>query len=156
MKRIMISLLIFLNSIFAFGISGKVVKVSDGDSFYLKLGKTVYRIRMYGIDAPELYQEHGDESKAYLEKIILNKNINVKVMDEDKYGRKIGKIFYKNKDVNLQMLESGNAWLYEYYAKGEKKYKKAFEKARKEKIGIWKYNNLENPRQYRLKHKREA
>ena len=156
MKKIIITLLIFLNTIFAFGISGKVVKVSDGDSFYLKSGKTVYRIRMYGIDAPELHQEHGEESKTYLENIILGKNIDVKVMDEDKYGRKIGKIFYKNKDVNLQMLESGHAWFYEYYAKGERKYRKAFEEAKRKKIGIWKYNNLENPRQYRLKHKREA
>ena len=155
MRQLLISLLVFLNTIFAFGISGKVVKVSDGDSFYLKSGNRTYRIRMYGIDAPELHQEYGIDSKQYLEYIILNENIDVKVMDEDKYGRKIGKVFYKSKDINLQMLESGNAWLYEYYAKNERKYKKAFKNARENKIGLWKHENLENPRQYRLKHKRE-
>lgn len=155
MKKFLISLLIFLNTIFSFALSGKVVKVSDGDSFYLKSGKKTYRIRMYGIDAPELHQEHGKESKVFLENIILGKNIDVKVMDEDKYGRKIGRIIYKNKDVNLQMLESGNAWFYEYYAKSNREYKKAYESARKEKKGLWKYENLENPRDYRLKHKRE-
>ena len=46
---------------------------------------------MYGIDAPELKQRYGEVSKKYLEDRILHKKVDIKVMDEDKYGRKLEK-----------------------------------------------------------------
>ena len=52
------------------------------------------------------------------------------------------------------MLRSGNAWFYEYHAKKEKEYRRAYEEARKEKKGIWKDINPENPRDFRLRNKR--
>lgn len=155
MKKILLCILVFINSLFAFGITGKVVKVSDGDSFFLRAGKKTYRVRMFGIDAPELHQDHGDICKKYLEDMILKKKVNIKVITEDKYGRKIGKVFYKNKDINLEMLKSGHAWFYEFYAKKNKKYAKSYKYAKENKLGIWKYENLENPRDYRLKNKRK-
>ena len=155
MKKILLIILLVINSVFLLAISGKVVKVSDGDTFYLKSNGKSYKIRMYGIDAPELHQAYGQESKKYLENLIMDKNVDVNIKSEDKYGRKVGKVIYKNKDINLEMIKSGNAWYYGYYAKSEKEYKKAFENAQKKKIGLWKGKNIENPRDYRLKHKRE-
>lgn len=155
MKKILLSILLFINSIFGFGITGKVTKIPDGDTFYLKNGNKTYKVRMYGIDAPELKQSYGKESKRYLEKLILYKNVNLKIMSKDKYGRVVGKVFFHNKDINLMMIKSGNAWFYDYYAKNERKYEEAFKYARKNKLGLWKHKNPENPRDYRLKHRRE-
>lgn len=155
MKKLLLAILLFINSILGFGITGKVVKIPDGDTFYLKSGNKSYKVRMYGIDAPELKQEYGRESKRYLEKLILNKNVELKIMSKDKYGRVVGKVFFKKKDINLMMIKSGNAWYYDYYAKNEREYKKAFDYARKRKLGLWKHKNPQNPRDYRLKHRRE-
>ena len=53
------------------------------------------------------------------------------------------------------MIETGNAWFYEYHAKREKEYRKAFKNAQEQKLGLWKEKNPQNPRNFRLKNKRE-
>lgn len=155
MRKILFSIFIFSLSIMAVAISGKVIRVSDGDTLLLQSGSQRIKVRMYGIDAPELKQSYGEDSKSYLEKRILNKNVDVKVINEDKYGRKVGKVFYKNKDINLEMIKTGNAWFYEYHAKKEKEYKKASKSAQEQKLGLWKDKNPQNPRNFRLEHRRE-
>ena len=155
MRKIMFAIFIFSLSIIAVAVSGKVIRVSDGDTILLQSGSQRIKVRMYGIDAPELKQNYGEDSKNYLEKRILNKNVDVKVINEDKYGRKVGKVFYKNKDINLEMIKTGNAWFYEYHAKKEKEYRKASKSAQEQKLGLWKDKNPQNPRNFRLEHRRE-
>jgi len=49
--------------------SGRVVKVTDGDTLEIRMdGGKADRVRLTGIDAPELSQEHGQEAKAALTK----------------------------------------------------------------------------------------
>ncbi len=156
MRKIMFAIFIFSLSIIAVAVSGKVIRVSDGDTILIQSGSQKIRVRMYGIDAPELKQQYGEESKKYLEKRIMDKNVDIKVINQDQYGRKVGKVFYKNKDINLEMLETGNAWFYEYHAKHEKDYRKAFKNAKEEKLGLWKDKNPQNPRNFRLDHRREG
>lgn len=155
MRKILFSIFIFSLSMIAMAVSGKVIRVSDGDTILIQSGSQKIRVRMYGIDAPELKQNYGEDSKNYLEKRILNKNVDVKVINEDKYGRKVGKVFYKNKDINLEMIKTGNAWFYEYHAKKEKEYRKASKSAQEQKLGLWKDKNPQNPRNFRLEHRRE-
>ncbi|AVQ28260.1 MULTISPECIES: thermonuclease family protein [Fusobacterium] len=156
MRKIMFAIFIFSLSIIAVAVSGKVIRVSDGDTILIQSGSQKIRVRMYGIDAPELKQKYGEESKKYLEKRIMDKNVDIKVINQDQYGRKVGKVFYKNKDINLEMLETGNAWFYEYHAKHEKDYRKAFKNAKEQKLGLWKDKNPQNPRNFRLDHRREG
>lgn len=155
MRKIMFAIFIFSLSIIAVAVSGKVIRVSDGDTILIQSGSQKIRVRMYGIDAPELKQKYGEESKKYLEKRIMDKNVDIKVINQDQYGRKVGKVFYKNKDINLEMIETGNAWFYEYHAKREKEYRKAFKNAQEQKLGLWKEKNPQNPRNFRLENKRE-
>ena len=154
MRKILLTIFTVIISIFSFALDGYVVKVSDGDSFTIKsYGKNV-RVRMYGIDAPELKQRYGKEAKKYLENLILGKKVELKVLYEDKYRRKIARVYYKSKEINLEMLRSGNVWFYEYHAKNEKEYRRAYEEAKREKRGLWKDKNPENPRDFRLRNKR--
>lgn len=154
MRKILVIFFTLLISIFTFSMNGYVVKVSDGDSFVMSsYGKRV-RVRMYGIDAPELKQSYGAESKKYLESLILHKKVKLKVLYEDKYKRKVAKVYCNGKQINLEMLETGNAWFYKYHARNEKAYRKAYEKAKQEKLGLWKQSNPQNPREFRLKNPR--
>lgn len=155
MRKILFSIYMIFLSLTAMAVSGKVIDVPDGDTLVIRSGSKKIRVRMYGIDAPELKQRYGVEARNYLADRILDKNVNIKVMDEDKYGRKVGKVYYKNKDMNLEMISTGNAWFYEYHAKREKEYRKAYNNARENRIGLWRDRNPQNPRQFRLEHKRE-
>lgn len=154
MRKILLIIFTLIISIFSFALDGYVVKVSDGDSFMIKSYGKKIRVRMYGIDAPELKQRYGKEAKKYLEELILGKRVELKVLYEDRYKRKIARVYYDDKEINLEMLRSGNAWFYEYHAKKEKEYRRAYEKARRERIGLWRDKNPQNPREFRLKNKR--
>ncbi|MDR3258925.1 MAG: thermonuclease family protein [Fusobacteriaceae bacterium] len=133
---------------------GKVIKVADGDTFTLSANKKTYKIRMYGIDAPESDQLYGRQSAKYLSTLILNKNVGIKIIDEDRYKRIVGKVYLNNEEINLKLLKDGIAWFYEYHASNEDAYKKASEEAKRLNLGLWSDKNAINPREFRVKYKK--
>lgn len=124
-------------------LSGKVIKVSDGDSIELKDDDgTVHKIRLAGIDAPEYNQSYGRAAKKFLASIIENKTLCVEWHKADRYKRLVGKIWYQGRDVNLQVVEAGLAWFYKYYedeqpAADRKLYADAEQQAKATKKGLW-------------------
>ena len=58
--------------------SGKVIKVSDGDTITVLQDKRQIKVRLYGIDAPELKQPYGKKSKQFLSNLITGKIAEVK------------------------------------------------------------------------------
>ena len=82
--------------------------VIDGDTFRLENGKTV---RLIGIDAPELSQPGGEESREYLTHLTLNKGITLEKGDEDrdKYNRLLRFVYTGNLCINEEMIRQGYA-----------------------------------------------
>ena len=62
--------------------------VIDGDTFKLETG---VKVRLIGIDAPELSQPGGEESREYLAQLILNKGVTLETgyEDRDKYNHRL-------------------------------------------------------------------
>lgn len=75
----------------------------------------IYKIRLAGIDAPEKQQAYGVQSKTYLEHLLADKDVLVKVVSCDQYGRYVGKIYLNGKDINGEMIRSGYAWHYNHF-----------------------------------------
>jgi endonuclease YncB( thermonuclease family) len=134
---------------------GKVIKVADGDTFTLSANNKKYKIRMYGIDAPESHQSYGKQSTKYLSTLILNKNVGIKIIDEDRYKRVVAKVYLNNEEINLKLLKDGMAWFYEYHAANEDAYRKAYEDAKRLNYGLWSDKNAINPREYRIINKKK-
>ena len=68
--------------------TGKVIKISDGDSFtLLNSDNEEIRIRLQGIDAPEYKQPYSRKSREALSDLIFQKQIEVDVVEYDRYGR---------------------------------------------------------------------
>jgi endonuclease YncB( thermonuclease family) len=102
-----------------FAWTGKVVGIADGDTItVLRDGRDQVKIRLYGIDAPESGQPFGKASKQYLSSMVYGESVQVEVMDTDRYGRTVARIFVEGEDVNAEQLRSGHAWLYRQYCKG--------------------------------------
>lgn len=91
------------------------VSVTDGDTF--RCGNT--RVRMYGIDAPELEGHcrpgrecvHGDPiaSTRNLESLIGGRQVACKSVDVDRYGRIVGRCFAGDTDLSCAQVEAGFA-----------------------------------------------
>ena len=141
MSRLLILLLCPI-LLFAEEFMAKVIRAVDGDSVnVLRLPeKEELKLRLYGIDAPEWKQAYGKESKDALKGLLgPNREISVKVLDKDRYGRLICELHLDNKDISLNewMVSEGNAWHYVKYAPDDMNLQSAEENARNNKLGLW-------------------
>ena len=101
----------------------KVTKVSDGDS--LRSGKL--RIRVFGIDAPELKQQCQDQNgtaqdcglaaRQQLENLLdADKLLHCELRDVDRYGRLVMQCFRGTVDIGAAMVRSGHALAYRSFS----------------------------------------
>ncbi len=68
--------------------TGKVVKITDGDTLYvLDANYQQHKIRLAGIDAPERKQAYGLASRKHLASIVAGKQVTVEYQKRDRYGR---------------------------------------------------------------------
>ena len=92
MGRIIVAALVFLllaaPTASADTLTGKVVKVTDGDSITVLDSTNIqHRIRLQGIDAPERKQAFGKASRKHLASLVAGKEVTVKWDKRDRYGR---------------------------------------------------------------------
>lgn len=85
----------------------RVVSVADGDSIQLADGR---RVRLLGIDAPEIGRCLADEAKNKLRELVLGKHVRLKDTLTDDYGRVLAIVIVGyNTIVNQEMLAAGLA-----------------------------------------------
>ncbi|EMD0005738.1 thermonuclease family protein [Campylobacter upsaliensis] len=138
-------------------LTGKVSKVIDGDTIEL-LAKTSkenpynhiikLKIRLYGIDAPELKQAYGKEAKEFLSALVLKQEVSLIIENKDKYDRFVGTLFLKGQDINKEMVKNGYAHAYESFSK---KYLAEQADAKMFKLGLWQDERVMSPSEFRRK-----
>ncbi|MFM7074936.1 MAG: thermonuclease family protein, partial [Planctomycetaceae bacterium] len=88
-----------------------VVGVHDGDSLTgLTADRQQIKIRLDGIDAPELGQPFGKAAKRALSEKIFGRQVVVVVKGHDLYGRLVGKVTLEGRDVGRELVREGFAW----------------------------------------------
>ena len=130
----------------------RVVHVVDGDTIDIDapdVGKTKTRIRLWGVDTPEI--AHGDqpetyfgkEAKEFAERTLSGKDVHIVLAPErtrDKYGRLLAYVFCERggRMFNEMLLEEGYAYA---DLRFDHSYKRQFEaidkRARKAGVGLW-------------------
>lgn len=114
-------------------------------------------VRLAAVDAPEIAkhgkegQPHSMEAKQFVESNLLNKEVKVKLLSRDQYGRVVGLVKYKNgglfglfrkeRDLSEELLKRGLAAVYRQggarYDGSIKRWEAFEEVAIKQKRGIW-------------------
>ncbi|MBP7309862.1 MAG: thermonuclease family protein [Candidatus Cloacimonetes bacterium] len=118
-------------------ISGKVVKVSDGDTFIVVQNKREYKIRLDGVDCPEARQAYGKRAKQFTSAQIYNRQVRVSYKKKDQYGRYLGTVYYGGgKNLNHEILKAGMAWHYKHYNQ-DKTLSNLETMARNKRVGLW-------------------
>lgn len=137
-------------------LKGKVIKITDGDTFVLLTGnKEQIKIRLHGIDAPEKKQDYGTVSKNYLSNLVFKKDITIEFKNRDRYGRSIGIAFVEGVNMNEKMLAEGMAWHFKKYDTNSQ-WSALETKAKEEKKGLWSQSNPVAPWEWRVRKKRHA
>jgi endonuclease YncB( thermonuclease family) len=139
-------------------VTGRVVGVIDGDTIDLLTTKfDTLRVRLSGIDAPELGQAFGRHAKVALSNLAFAHIATVEWHKRDRYGRLIAKVIVQGRDVALEMLTNGMAWHYKQFMSEQPlidraRYAEAETQARAARRGLWADATPMPPWQYRARH----
>jgi micrococcal nuclease len=84
----------------------RVTVVHDGDTFTLVSGE---RVRLLGINAPELGNCYAEEAKQRLTGLVEGKTVRIEEEKRDTYGRRMGLVYVGNILVNDILIREGFA-----------------------------------------------
>lgn len=130
----------------------QLLRVDDGDSIRVHCGGAQWRVRLIGIDAPEMGQAPwGARSKQALS-TLLDDKITVHTHGLDVYQRVLATVYVREQDINLAMIARGHAVAYRgndtpdaYYA--------AERAAKAQRLEIWSQpGDQQNPKRWRRYH----
>ena len=144
-----VSILLLSTNLFSKGLLTDI-SVTDGDSLRGIYKNKLIKIRLAEIDAPELRQSFGLNSKNCLINLIQESDNKVffKFKEKDRYDRHVGWIYSKNLDINLEMVKKGCAWVYDRYVQRKVLFKHQ-DNARENNIGLWKNSEAIAPWKWR-------
>jgi len=138
--------------------SGRVIGVSDGDTVTILHiegeRKTPRKIRISGIDAPESKQAFGNRAKEAMSSLTFGKQADADCPTVDRYGRDVCKVTVNGVDIGLALIQLGYAWHFKKYQRTQPKpdramYSDAEDKARAERIGLWRDTDAVAPWDWR-------
>ena len=87
----------------AYSFIGRVDYVLDGDTLSVVSDQGYHRVRVAGVDAPELSQPYGLEAARVMRKLVQGQTVQVSVVEEDKYGREVGRVFVNNRCLSCAL-----------------------------------------------------
>ncbi len=141
----------------------KVERVSDGDTITaVTNNQTTLRIRLMGIDAPEVPhgekpgQPFGEEAREYLTRLIGGRTIRVETYGPDGFTRTLAMVFLGTVNVNEEMVQQGLAEVYRGApCKAYCRNLRAAElRAKQDRVGMWAQGGgYESPRAFRQRHR---
>ncbi len=116
----------------------EVSRIIDGDTIKLSTGE---KVRLIGINAPEIGQFYAAEATNKLSQLIGNNSVTLEkdVDNKDQYGRLLRYIYVGEIPVNLEMVGQGYATAYHFQpnVKYSEEFEAAEQEARNAQIGIW-------------------
>ncbi len=132
---------------------GVVTHVSDGDTVFVRpaSGGQPVKIRIDGMDAPEICQAYGQASRQALQMRVLHQTVSVNGRRRDNYGRVLARIRWQQADVGEWMVRQGHAWSYRY-RRDSGPYAAQEAQARAAQRGLFADARAVEPRDFRKRH----
>ena len=133
--------------------SGIVTHVSDGDTVWVQplLGGEVYKVRLWGIDAPEICQPWGPQARTALHEALQGQVVEVRACTRDSYGRLLAQLTRQGNDVGAWMVGQGYAWSYSYKS-NPGPYEALQRQAQTQHLGLFSEARVLQPRWFRRRY----
>lgn len=117
--------------------TGKVVGVHDGDTFTILHGGKAEKVRVNGIDSPEIGQPFGMKAKQYASALVFGRVVTVRTSGTDRYGRTLGDaVLPDGRHLSSEMVRAGFAWWYRQYS-NDRNLEALEAEARQSRRGLW-------------------
>ena len=132
----------------------RVVAVADGDTLTVEPlgGGNRSKVRLHGVDAPEVRQPYGQAAKTFTANTVLYKTVTVHPSSQgtDRYGRIVGVVEIPGGDVLQELLlDAGLAWVWPRYCKNCTEWEAIQSKAKAQKKGLWADKGPQEPWEWR-------
>jgi micrococcal nuclease len=124
------------------------VGVSDGDTILVMNDGKETKLKIDGIECPEMGQDFGKKAKQFTSDLVLGKILEVNIKGLDKSGTIVALVFVENDDIGFELLKAGLAWHYKQYS-SDPIYASVEQEAKYDKIGIWSMPNPISPWDFR-------
>lgn len=135
-------------------ITGRIVRVLDGDTVEILVGDISTRVRLNGIDAPEKNQPFGQRSRQALTDIVAGKTVLALGDRRDQYGRLLATLMINGSDINAMQVYSGMAWVYRYQGNATvPAYLRYEQEAKIARRGLWALKDAIEPSFWRREQK---
>jgi len=118
-----------------------MVRIADGDTFDLERLDTgaIYRIRVYGIDCPELNQPGGREALDASRNLLNGAVYGVVGLYLDNYDRLVAILINQENGRVLQeeLISGGMCWVYDYFCRDCQLWQDMQTEAKTSQRGLW-------------------
>jgi endonuclease YncB( thermonuclease family) len=128
--------------------TGRVVAVHDGDTLTVLRYWRGVKLRLNAIDAPELGQPYGRQSRKSLSSLCFGRYASVFPVGQDKYGRLLARVTCGGQEANAEQLRRGMAWHYVQYSR-DATLQALENKARGQRLGLWADGQAQPPWHFR-------
>lgn len=132
---------------------GRVTAVPDGDTLWVQPqdASAARKLRLLGIDAPEICQPGGQAARAALQALVASGTVSVEVRYRDDYGRGLARVRVGQQDIAATLVRAGHAWSNRWkHSLGP--YATEENAARLARAGLFATTNPELPRDFRKRH----
>lgn len=135
------------------GQPARVVRVVDGDTLWLESGRgTLLKLRLQGLDAPEICQAWGPEARDALHALVAGRTVWVRTRGRDDWGRRLGRIQDDDgHDLGAQLVAAGHAWSHRWRGQPGP-YAAQEQAARARRLGLHADPDAQHPREFRRGH----
>src|SRR4029079_14206796 len=98
-------------SVRAASLFGKVSECNSGDVITISNLNRPVRVRLLGVDAPEMDQAFGDVAKKHLADLVYGKSVLVEYAGISGDHSLNGRVLLEGADIGAQMIRDGAAWV---------------------------------------------
>lgn len=130
---------------------GYVSRVVDGDTIWINSDGSLLKVRIAGIDAPEICQSHGAFARDALRQRLLGRVVTITYQRVDDYGRLLARVDLGGEDLGRWLVLQGHAWSYGY-RNHPGHYAREQQAASVSRLGVFALELPETPRDFRRRH----
>lgn len=130
-----------------------VTHVTDGDTLWVRRHAQAapIQLRLDGLDAPEICQDHGPAARAALASLVLRRTVVVTTRARDRFERSIARVRLPDDDAGRWMVRQGHAWSHRFRGRAGP-YAAEEALAHAGRLGLWADPAPLEPRAFRKGH----